>query len=687
MPLSSLNEEQYAAATASAGHNLVIASAGTGKTSTIVGRIAYLLKNDIPPQNILLLTFTNKAAGEMIARLGNYFPSSYINKIEAGTFHAVSYRWLRKYKPNLTLKQPGELKTLFRGIYERRNFNRMNIEVEPFAANYLYDLYSLYQNASLDSFDEWLLERYPDQELLMDAYIDICDEYEATKDEYGFMSFNDLLLNCKKYIEEMDLSFSEILVDEYQDTNTLQGSLIDTMRSDSLFCVGDYDQSIYAFNGANIENINTFTKRYPDAKVYTLKTNYRSYYPILSLANRVIERNPRIYPKRLEVGRRGEGEPPRLLQYEELFEQYQSIAHRIKSSHRDYEDVAVIFRNNASADGIEASLRELGVPCRRKGGTSFFESKEVKFLLDTMAFLINPKDMMAFIHIFEYSNGVGVSLAQELFRVFVHLGDGDAMRGILSPIKDELPPKKRVTSYQLGLFDDDPDFAPAGRFNSMGLDSKIMKHPLLKHPKLTQDAVWFFADMVSLYSSLDSEATPTNTLRKIISSKLYARVVELLSRQRAKNRNGEIDDDRKELARERILRKARLLLDLSMNYRECDRFLNAMILGGGELSEGSGVNLLTVHASKGLEFGDVYVVDLMDGRFPNRKLMSRNGGDMEEERRLFYVAVTRAKDRLYLSYAKYDRVKKSDFKPSPFLYEAGLLKGEACDIISENEKG
>ena len=687
MPLSSLNEEQYAAATASAGHNLVIASAGTGKTSTIVGRIAYLLKNDIPPQNILLLTFTNKAAGEMIARLGNYFPSSYINKIEAGTFHAVSYRWLRKYKPNLTLKQPGELKTLFRGIYERRNFNRMNIEVEPFAANYLYDLYSLYQNASLDSFDEWLLERYPDQELLMDAYIDICDEYEATKDEYGFMSFNDLLLNCKKYIEEMDLSFSEILVDEYQDTNTLQGSLIDTMRSDSLFCVGDYDQSIYAFNGANIENINTFTKRYPDAKVYTLKTNYRSYYPILSLANRVIERNPRIYPKRLEVGRRGEGEPPRLLQYEELFEQYQSIAHRIKSSHRDYEDVAVIFRNNASADGIEASLRELGVPCRRKGGTSFFESKEVKFLLDTMAFLINPKDMMAFIHIFEYSNGVGVSLAQELFRVFVHLGEGDAMVGILSPLKDDLPPQKRVTSYQLGLFDDDPDFAPVGRFNSMGLDSKIMKHPLLKHPKLTQDALWFFADMVSLYSSLDREATPTNTLRKIISSKLYARVVELLSRQRAKNRNGEIDDDRKELARERILRKARLLLDLSMNYRECDRFLNAMILGGGELSEGSGVNLLTVHASKGLEFGDVYVVDLMDGRFPNRKLMSRNGGDMEEERRLFYVAVTRAKDRLYLSYAKYDRVKKSDFKPSPFLYEAGLLKGEACDIISENDKG
>ncbi len=687
MPLSSLNEEQYAAATAAAGHNLVIASAGTGKTSTIVGRIAHLLQNYIPPETILLLTFTNKAAGEMIARLGNYFPDSYISRIEAGTFHAVSYRWLRKNRPDLTLKQPGELKTLFRGIYEKRNFNRMNIEIEPFAANYLYDLYSLYQNASLESFDDWLLERYPDQELLMDAYIDICDEYEATKDEFGFMSFNDLLLNTKKYINSMEINFSEILVDEYQDTNTLQGSLIDTMKSESLFCVGDYDQSIYAFNGANIENINTFTKRYPDAKVYTLKTNYRSYYPILSLANRVIERNPRIYPKRLEVGRRGDGEAPRLLQYNELFEQYQSISHRIKSSHRDYEDVAVIFRNNASADGIEASLRELGVPCRRKGGTSFFESKEVKFLLDILAFLINPKDMMAFIHIYEYANGVGVSLAQEIFKIFAHIGDGNAMIGILSPVRDDLPRHEKVTSYQLGLFDDDPDFAPAGRFNSMGLEPKILNHPLLKHPKMTQDAVRFFADLESLYSSLDRYASPSHLLRKIISSKLYLRIVEQLSRQRAKNRNGEIDKDRQESAKERILRKARLLLDLSMNYRETDRFLNAMILGGGELSEGSGVNLLTVHASKGLEFADVYVVDLMDGRFPNRKLMSRNGGDMEEERRLFYVAVTRAKDRLYLSYAKYDRVKKSDFKASPFLYEAGLLKSEACDIISENEKG
>ena len=150
----------------------------------------------------------------------------------------------------------------------------------------------------------------------------------------------------------------------------------------------------------------------------------------------------------------------------------------------------------------------------------------------------------------------------------------------------------------------------------------------------------------------------------------------MLSNQRAKLKSGEIDATKKTIAKERIARKARLLKDLSAPYKEISRFVNAMVLGGNELSEGDGVNLLTVHASKGLEFTEVYITDLMDGRFPNTKLMSK-GGSLDEERRLFYVAVTRAKEKLYLSYAKYDKVKKLDFKPSPFLYEAGLLKVKA----------
>jgi DNA helicase-2/ATP-dependent DNA helicase PcrA len=480
----------------------------------------------------------------------------------------------------------------------------------------------------------------------------------------------------REHLRKERIPFDEVLVDEYQDTNTLQGALIDELKPRSLFCVGDYDQSIYAFNGANIENIATFTERYPAARVYTLRTNYRSSAPILSLANRVIERNERIYPKELRVGRAGEERAPRLLVYEELFEQYQSIASMIGEGEIPYEQVAVIFRNNASADGIEASLRERGIPCRRKGGTSFFDAREVKFLLDLASLLVNPRYMMAFIHIFEYGKGIGTAVAKELFQCLLHFGEGDLRRGLLQPSVTTLPKLRPNKNVQLGLFDDDWEVGSITRFASMEMEEEIRGHPLLKHPRLTQDGLRFFIDFYRFYRAIDRSSRPATILRKAGASPLYERIVSQLSEQRARLKTGELDEERLQEARERILRKARLLTDLAGHYDNLHRFVNAMILGGGEMSEGEGVNLLTVHASKGLEFEEVYVVDLMDGRFPNRKLMERTGS-MEEERRLFYVAVTRAKSRLNLSMARFDRIKKIDFKPSPFLEEAGLIRTSA----------
>jgi len=682
LPLSTLNEDQLSAATAPLGHNLIIASAGTGKTSTIVGRIAHLLHQGIDPSKILLLTFTNKAAGEMIARLERYFPKKIVSKIESGTFHAVSYRWLKELHPNLALKQPSELKTLFRSIYEKRNFERMNLPLAPFSATYLYEMYSLYQNASLESFDVWFLEKYPDHEVLMDAYMDIAQEFEQEKIDYGFASFNDLLLRMKSHLEEHTIHFEEVLVDEYQDTNTLQGALIDELKPSSLFCVGDYDQSIYAFNGANIENIATYSQRYKDANVFTLSINYRSTAPILSLANRVIERNERIYPKKLVVGRIGKTHPPKLLMYNDLFEQYQSIAQGIKHTHVPNDHIAIIFRNNSSADGIEACLRELGIPCKRKGGTSFFDAKEIKFLLDLLSLLVNPKDMMAFIHVFEYASGVGSALSKEFFQCFLHFGNGNFMQGVLYPQVNDLPKLNPNKNVQLGLFDDDHEIGSATRFKHLDLPHEIYSHPLLKHPKIIQDGVKFFKEFYLFINSVKDVQDPAQVLRTAISSKLYEGIVEMLSTQRGRLKSGELDSEKKKQAKERIQRKANLLLDLSRQYKELRRFVNAMILGGGELSEGEGVNLLTVHASKGLEFPEVYVVDLVDGRFPNRKMMS----SVEEERRLFYVAVTRAKDKLYLSLAKYDKMKKVDYKPSQFLHEAGLIKGEFIEPAPKGKK-
>jgi DNA helicase-2/ATP-dependent DNA helicase PcrA len=618
----------------------------------------------------------------MIARLERYFPKRVVSKIEAGTFHAVSYRWLKELHPNLALKQPSELKTLFRSIYEKRNFERMNLPLAPFSATYLYEMYSLYQNASLESFDVWFLEKYPDHEVIMDAYMDIAQEFEREKIEYGFASFNDLLLRIKKHLEENTIPFQEVLVDEYQDTNTLQGALIDTLKPRSLFCVGDYDQSIYAFNGANIENIATYSTRYPDAQVFTLKTNYRSTAPILSLANRVIERNERIYPKKLEVGRHGKTHPPRLLMYNDLFEQYKSIADSIKHTHVPNDQIAVIFRNNSSADGIEACLREVGIPCKRKGGTSFFDAKEIKFLLDMLSLMVNPKDMMAFIHVFEYASGVGSALSKEFFQCFLHFGNGSFMQGVLYPQVHDLPKLNPNKNVQLGLFDDDHEIGSAARFKHLNLHQDIYAHPLLKHPKIIQDGVKFFKDFHVVMTAVKGEENPAHILSTIISSDLYKGIIDMLSTQRGRLKSGELDEEKKKQSKERIERKARLLLDLSKPYKELRRFVNAMVLGGGELSEGEGVNLLTVHASKGLEFPEVFVVDLVDGRFPNRKMMS----SIEEERRLFYVAVTRAMDKLYLSLAKYDRVKKIDYKPSQFLHEAGLIKTEFVEPAPKEKK-
>jgi DNA helicase-2/ATP-dependent DNA helicase PcrA len=674
LPLSRLNDQQYSAATAPFGHNLIIASAGTGKTSTIVGRIAYLLSKNVKPEEILLLTFTNKAAQEMVERVAAFFGREIASKIDAGTFHAVSYRWLKRQEGKVVLKQQRELKTLFRSVYEKRTFSHIDCATPAYGANYLYDVYSYYQNTELSvHFEEWITTRQDEHAVYAAIYADIVDEFEHLKKEYGFVNFNDLLLLMRNLASKSDLGYKEVLIDEYQDTNALQGTLINAMKPPSLFCVGDYDQSIYAFNGADISIIGSFSRNYPGASVHTLNKNYRSTVPILSLANTVISYNERIYPKALEVTRTGAAHNPTLLIYDELFDQYHGIAQLIGDSGTQRDEIAVIFRNNASADGIEAALRELGIPCRRRGGVSFFDSKEVKALLDIYTLLVNESDMMAFIHLFDYAKGVGSAIAKELFVALQKLGHGSFLRGLYTPDTSISNPfEKRRTNHQLGLFDDFAELGSAGRFAKLRLDPNFMGNPILKHAKLTKDSATFLHDLFILFRQLRDAHEPKVAVQKIALSKLYAHVIEMLSHRRALTENGAVDERAKAEAEERIRRKCTLLFELSRPYKDHERFLNAMVLGSQDLTQGEGVHLLSIHASKGLEYQEVYVIDLMDGRFPNRKLMSRSGS-IEEERRLFYVAVTRAKDRLYLSYAKFDKIKKTNFVPSQFLFEAGLI--------------
>jgi len=679
MPLSNLNQQQHTAATSKDSKNLIIASAGTGKTSTIVGRIGYLLSSGVKPEEILLLTFTNKAAAEMVERVASLFGKKIASKIDAGTFHAVSYRWLKKHDKRVVLKQQRELKTLFRSVFEKRSFINVNADITPYGGNYLYDVYSFYQNTELNkNFEDWIIDKYEEHEPFAMIYADIVDEFEALKKEYGFVNFNDLLLNFREMCKSVDLGYKEVLVDEYQDTNALQGTLIDAMNPPSLFCVGDYDQSIYAFNGADIGIISSFSKKYPDAKVHTLVKNYRSSRAILSLATKVIEHNERIYPKNLEVTRGGEVTAPKLLAYDELFDQYHAMAAKIRDSKTPKEEIAVIFRNNSSADGIEVGLRELDIPCKRKGGTSFFDSKEVKAVLDLYTLLVNEADMMAFIHLFEFARGVGSAMAKEMYIALKTLGHGKIFYGLYAPdISINNPFEKRKVSHQLGLFDDFLELGAVGKFAKLGFEPKFMKNPILKHPKLTKDGASFLHDFYLLYRDLKGVKQPRTIVKKIAQSSMFQRISDTLSTKRATLKDGSVDEKQKTESLTRIARKMVLLEELSKPYSEHERFLNAMILGSSDLTQGEGVNLLSIHASKGLEYKEVYVIDLMDGRFPNRKLMQR-GGSLDEERRLFYVAVTRAKDILYLSFAKYDKIKKINFLPSQFLYEAGLVpKDEA----------
>lgn len=672
MPLSKLNKEQYCAATAAMGHNLIIASAGTGKTSTIVARIAHLLNSGIKADKILLLTFTNKAASEMIERLSRYFDDRVISQITAGTFHSVSNSLLKSLNKGVILKQPSELKTLLKSITDRRQFHRIS-DTKGYSGAYLYDIYSLFCNSCVngEDFIGWFSLNYPDQAEFAEIYDDILQEFEETKTQFNYADFNDLLIKMRNELKKgARIYFDEILVDEYQDTNSLQGSLIDAFNTKSLFCVGDFDQSIYAFNGANIEIIGSFKQRYFDANIFSLNINYRSSAKILALANKVIANNPRLYPKSLEVSREGEFKSPVLLTYDELFSQYSSVAQLIANSKYNKNDIAIIFRNNSSADGLEVALKEQGISCKRKGGVSFFESREIKALIDLVAILVNPRDIMAFIHILEYARGVGNAHAKELFDILSSAGHGNIIKGLIDPDRNsvKLPTKKK--NYQLGLFDDFSEFMPSNRFSELGFDDEFMNSPALNYSNLNQNGAIFLYELRNLLLSLDKQSNSNKIISSIMQSKIYNVIVDTLATKRATLKNGNIDNELKSSVIDRIMAKARVLLEISNRHSSIDNFYNFLTLGKSEMSEGQGVNLLTVHASKGLEFNLVFVVDLAEGRFPNSRLMS----DIEEERRLFYVAVTRAKDELILSYAKYDKIRKVEYQPSCFLAEAGMVK-------------
>lgn len=628
MPLTHLNKEQAQAAKAQLGNNLVIASAGTGKTSCIVGRISHLLSQGIAPQEIILLTFTNKASKEMIERLKATTPHA--NLIRSGTFHGLCYEILRGLDPSIKLKLPRELRLLFASIFESHTNKPLSLQAVG-----LFEYYELFQVDKSDDFGEFLDLKAPQHLEFLSVYESIIKDFDKQKRELNYLGFSDLILRLIEYVQKgYDIGVKEILVDEYQDTNALQNKLIEAINPRSLFCVGDYDQSIYGFNGAQISIIANFEKQHKDAHIFTLFRNYRSTKHILDLANRVISHNERLYDKKLVVCSKSLAKEPILLSYEDVYFQYEDIAQKIAHSQFSKNEIAVLFRNNSSADGIEAALAQQGIACKRKSGRSFFDLAEIKLLLDLLSLIVARADLLAFIGVFSQIKGIGLERSKKMFEAIMQ-GNKDSVSQAILQIK----PRTKSLFHEDG-------------FNPQDLGIKL--------PEQGNNAL---LDLYELAQKTHRTKSPYAILGEIISSKLYQKIINDLSKQ-----DKTLEQKEK---MQRILQNAQMLRKLSQSYKDALSFLATIVLSASEASAGEGVELLSVHASKGLEFSEVFIVDLMDKRFPNQKLISTSGS-LEEERRLFYVAATRAKYSLFLSYAKANREKKMSFSPSQFLIEAGF---------------
>ncbi len=432
--------------------------------------------------------------------------------------------------------------------------------------------------------------------------------------------------------------------------------------------MGDYDQSIYAFNGADIDIRGGFKHRFKDAQIFSLNKNYRSSKSILALANRVILNNKRLYPKELVVTRNEDFQAPILLSFEDRSKQYENIAKMVLESGVSFENIAIIFRNNSSADGLELALKEQGIASARKGSGSFFESLEVKAFCAMLSLVVNPRDIVAFIDLITQTRGVGNAFAKELFDSLLKLGNGSLIQGFLRPDENVSLKGKKKSNFDLGLFADLEEFAEEKRFD---LKSQFHTHPILKLAKINEECAKNL-EQIYLFLEKTKENRPSSTVKELCENAFFKKICENIAVKRATNRAGQLDSLRKERSLEKIEDKLETLEKLSQNYSDVHTFYNFLTLGASEMSRGRGVNLLSIHASKGLEFDLVFVVDLAQGRFPNQKLM-QTSGSLEEERRLFYVAVTRARNILYLSYAKRDKKKEVDYEPSCFLIEGGAL--------------
>lgn len=639
--LRQLNDSQRVAVEYLDGPSLVIAGAGSGKTRVLTYKIAYLLQQGYKPWSILALTFTNKAAREMKSRIGQLVGDDNAKYLQMGTFHSVFLRILRYecqhigFVSGFTIYDESDSRSLIKNIIKEMKlddkvYKPVTIQGHiSMAKNHLIDEVAYPQHATLMERDR--NARLPQTHSIFTAYAERCRQANA-------MDFDDLLLLTFKLFrdhEEIRRRYAErfqfVLVDEYQDTNHAQQAIVWqlTKENQRLCVVGDDAQSIYAFRGANLDNMLDFQKHYPQCRLFKLERNYRSTQRIVEAANSLISHNQRqirkeVYSKN-DVGKN--------LTYHECVsddEEALLVCRDIKTIVRkdkaDYNDFAVLYRTHAQSRKFEEQMRKLNIPYRIYGGLSFYQRKEVKDVIAYMRLVANPDDEEAFRRIVNYpTRGIGNTTVDKIVQIALqhgvslwHIADNaeqyhlNVNNGTLQKIKDFCALIKEFMEIT-----QDENVSEVGEqiVNRSGIMKEIM----------SDNSVEGMARQENLQELL-------NSIHEFVDNRQEEGMVENIAL---------ID----------FLQEVALITDLE----SAD-------------DEQSKVSLMTVHSAKGLEFPYVFVVGLDENIFPSQMAMD-SIREMEEERRLLYVAITRAEKRCFLTSAKnrYRYGKAEFFVPSRFL--------------------
>ena len=623
-----LNEQQLAAVTAPPGPLLVIAGAGSGKTRTLTYRVAYLLENGIDPRNILLLTFTNKAAREMLNRVANLLPLD-ASGLWGGTFHSVGNRILRRhgtalgYSSGFSIMDREDQKDLIDTVVASAGIDPKEIRFPK--GDVLAEIFSFVVNTE-KPLEELLAEKFAYFLPLLDKIHDVHERYEKKKKATNSMDFDDLLQKTLSMFQQHERiaevyrrKFQFILVDEYQDTNKIQADLVDLLARDhrNVMVVGDDAQSIYSWRGANFQNILEFPKRYPDAEVFKIEMNYRSVPEILDVANAAIAANVQQFRKHLSATRDSKALKPALVALNNSAEQAQFVAQRIlelRDENVELNEIAVLYRAHYHAVELQLELSRRGIPYQITSGIRFFEQAHIKDVTSFIRFVANPRDEVAFNRMVKLLPGIGNRTAENLWRAWE---SGLAVAGIGDPGQETSPPA--------GV--NAPGYSFGERLLTMHVPAKSKK-------------LW-----AQLAHTLD-EIAPTGQPNP--PSEMITSIVEAIYDDYAK-----VNFANYELRREDLDQ----LAVFARQFNDVHEFLSQLALisnvdaeaAPGQGSDKEAINLSTVHQAKGLEFHTVFVIWLTDGMFPSsRSLNTRDA--LEEERRLFYVAITRARDELYLAY-------------------------------------